>query len=159
MFDWIDDEAMPTDRVVGAWNQKPPFADLAPDPAQRRDALDEIRMVIRIKGRNDDPIVAMSLLELLPVPHMRLIASQNDTHDALVGIGVSVAKCPISQAPLIDSEQLRESMGDLRPFAVFLVESVVITVEGMDGGIGILVDMETAVASRRMQNDAFGELP
>lgn len=104
MPQWIDDKAMPADRVVGTWNQEPSFAGLAPDPTQRRDALDKARLVIGIEGRDDDPVITMETLEFLSVPHMRLAAGQCDAHHALVGIRIIVAKCAIRQAPLIGGE-------------------------------------------------------
>lgn len=89
-------------------------------------------------------------LEFLPVPHVRLTAVQYCARDALVGIREIVAKRAIGQAPLIGSEQLREGMGDLCPFTILLIESVVIAIEGMDDGVGILGEMETTVTGGRM---------
>ena len=99
------------------------------------------RLVVGIEGRDDDPVVAMSLFEFLSVRHMRLAAVQCDAHDALVGIREIVAKCAISQTSLIGGEQLGESMGDLRPFTILLIEFAVIPEESLDGRIGFLGEM------------------
>lgn len=104
MLGWIDDEAMSADHVVGAWNHKPSFADLASDPTQSRETLDETWLVIGIQGCDDHPVVAMSLFEILGVPHVRLTAVQYDTHDALVGIREIVSKRPIGHPTFIGGE-------------------------------------------------------
>ncbi len=104
--------------------------------------------MVGIQGCDDHLVVAMPLLEFLHVPHVRLTAVQYDIHDALVGIRISVAKCVISQTPLISGEQLREGMGDLRPFAILLIDFAVIPEESWAEG------KKSLETHRRNQTDA-----
>ena len=66
----------------------------------------------------------MPIFEDLPVPGMGLAIGKCHPCDALVGVGMLVAKRLIGATPLMGGEHMRKCMGNLRQFTILFVPLV-----------------------------------
>jgi len=89
----------------------------------------------------------MTRLEAAGILGMGLSRLEDDAVHGFIGIGLGVPQRLIRAFALIGGKEMREGRGDLRPFSVFFVEAVLVSIERRDFCVRGCVELKPAMAS------------
>src|SRR5699024_4352836 len=125
--------------------------------AERGDAFGHAGVLIAPDRRNHDPVGCVITFKGATILLVRFTGLEALSLDRFPGVRVPIADGPIRAAPLIVREQLRKGLRHGRPGAIFLIPAAARAKAGMDLRVMLSIEMEAAMACRRITDDSRSE--
>src|SRR5258708_14514400 len=149
----MDGEAEAADVIFVGWDEIAALLGGALIGAERGDAFGHDGVPVGPDRRNHDPVGCVISFKGATILLVRFTGLKGTPVNPLPGVRIPVADGLVRAAQLIVSEKLRKGLCNGRPGAIFLIPAAARAKSGIDLRVVTGIEMEAAMACRRMTDD------